>query len=295
MDKIKLKIVSLCSGIGMQERGIQNTDCFEPEVVATSEINKDAVVSYAAIHCGLTNEIIDSYDQYPPMDEMKQYLTDINLGYEPEKNKHYNWFQNGKKFERNVKKYWLACQLAKNLGDVSKIDRLPKADLWTLSYPCTDISISGKLKGLNPDDKTRSSLIWQTIRLLRTAQENNELPSYMMLENVKNLVGKRFIKDFETFNGLIEEFGYNTYWKIINAKDSGVPQNRERVFVIYIRKDIDTGRFTFPEPFDNGLRLKDVLEDEVDEKYYINTQKAQDFIQKLIDDGTLEPYEKECL
>lgn len=293
--RIKLKVISLCSGIGCQERGIQNTNCFDQEMVATSEINKDAVVSYAAIHCGLTNEMVDSYDAYPSVDEMKQYLADINLGYEPEKDKKYDWFRNGKKFEQNVRKYWLACKLSKNLGDVSKVEKLPESDLWTLSFPCTDVSVAGKLKGLNPDDKTRSSLIWQTIRLLEVAKEHNELPQYMLLENVKNLVGKKFIKDFEVFNNLIEDFGYNVYWKVINGKDTGVPQNRERVFAVYIRKDIDTHDFTFPIPFDNGLRLKDVLEDGVDEKYYINTQKAHDLIQRLIDDGTLEDPGKECL
>ena len=257
------------------------------EVAATCEINKDAVVSYAAVHCGLTNELIVSYDGYPSLDEMKQFLTDINLGYEPEKDKRYNWFQNGKKFNESVKKYWLACKLSKNLGDIANIKELPEADIWFMSYPCTDISVAGKLKGLDPDDNTRSSLIWQTIRLLKSAADTNTLPMYMFLENVKNLVGKKFINDFNTFNSLIEEFGYNVYWQVINGKDCGVPQNRERVFAIYIRKDVDTGKFTFPVPFDNGLRLKDVLEDDVDEKYYINTQKAQDLIQKLIDDGTL--------
>jgi DNA-cytosine methyltransferase len=156
-----------------------------------------------------------------------------------------------------------------------------------ICHNCTDISLAGKLKGLNPDDNTRSSLIWQTIRLLNKAKETDTLPEYMMLENVKNLVGKKFIKDFETFNSLIEEFGYNVYWKVLNARDCGVPQNRERVFAIYIRKDIDKGNFTFPEPFDNGLRLKDVLEEEVDEKYYINTEKANQLLQRLLDDGVI--------
>ena len=113
-----------------------------------------------------------------------------------------------------------------------------------------------------------------------------------MLENVKNLVGKKFIKDFETYNSLIKEFGYNTYWKVLNAKDTGIPQNRERVFAVYIRKDIDTKNFTFPIPFDNGLRLKNMLDDNVDESYYINTEKAQELIQKLIEDGTLAELEE---
>ena len=294
-NKIKLRIISLCSGIGCQERGIKNTELFDVDVVATSEIDKYAVLSYAAIHHGMTNKTVFSFTDYPSLDEMKQYLTDINLGYVPEKDKKFNWFQNGNKFNEDVKKYWLACKLSNNLGDISRIERLPEADLWTISTPCSDISVAGKLKGLNPDDKTRSSLIWQNIRLLKEAQDNHTLPKFILLENVKNLVGKKFIKDFETFNELVESFGYNTYYKVLNACECGVPQNRERVFAIYIRKDIDSGKFTFPIPFDNGLRLKDVLEDEVDEKYYINTKKAKELIQKLIDDGTLEDPEKKII
>ena len=288
MNKVKLKMNTLCSGIGAQERGIENTGLFDLEVVATSEINKDAIVSYAAIHNGLTNELIKSYNNYPSLEEMKQYLTDLNIGYEPEKDKKYDWFKSGKKFDENIKKYWLACKLSHNLGDISNVDELPEADLWTLSFPCQSISVAGKLKGMSPDSGTRSSLVWQTIRLLKRAQETNTLPKYMMLENVKNLVGKKFIKDFETFNNLINDFGYNVYWKVINARDCGVPQNRERVFAVYIRKDIDTGNFTFPIPFDNGLRLKNVLDEKVDESYYINTQKAHELIQRLISDGILD-------
>lgn len=93
-----------------------------------------------------------------------------------------------------------------------------------------------------------------------------------MFENVKNLVSKKFMSDFNDLLDVLNELGYNTYWKILNAKDYGVPQNRERVFAISIRKDIDDGKFEFPQPFDNGVRLKDVLEDNVDEKYYLSEE-----------------------
>ena len=300
MDKVKLNVIELCSGIGMQYRGLQNTDCFEPIVVATSEIDTDAIISYATIHCGLTEEMVDNYDAYPTSSEMRQYLTDLNIGYVPEKDKAYNWMKSGKAFERKVKKIWLACMLSKNYGDISKIGRLPKADIWFWSTPCQSISISGKLEGLNPDDNTRSSLIWQTLRLLKIARENNTLPSYMMLENVKNLVSKRFIDDFNRLNIIIaDEFGYNVYWNVLNSKDTGVAQNRERVFVVYIRNDIDTGKFEFPKPFDTGVRLKDVLLDDVDESYYVNTPKSEELIAKLIDEGKIDVEQyasaRECL
>lgn len=639
MPKQGLRIVELCSGIGAQYRGLCNTGLFNVESVATSEIDKDAVLSYAAIHCGLTNEMIDSYD-YPPLDAMRKDLTDLNLGYIPEKEKIYDWYKSGKKFERNIKKYWLACKLSKNLGDVSKIGQLPESDVWFCSFPCfvegtlvltesgykpiedieigekvithtnnyrvitnvmtneadslikircmpsedihctpnhpfyvrkrhnlqdhetgkrwrefdepewipakdltteyyvgtainqkeeipewngivdkngvhknrlsdqmnmsefwyvigrfigdgwirtsggivicandtqinelivyldilgwnysiakektvnkvhiafkeiseyckqfgrgavnkhltsdilnlpidllksfiegyvaadgyqdpkgmfkissvsrqlmyevsqcvakayhrpssmyftarpkttviegrvvnqhdtytvtwkmdanrqdqafyedgyvwcpirdvieeeysglvynisvdedesymvqnvivhncQSISVAGKLRGMSPDSGTRSSLVWQTIRLLQEAKENGTLPQFLFLENVKNLVGKKFIRDFETFNDLVSEYGYNVYYNVINSCECGVPQNRERVFALYIRKDIDTGNLTWPIPFDSGIRLKDILDEKVDENYFINTQKAKDLIQKLFDDGII--------
>ena len=298
MEKVKLRVAELFSGVGMFIRGIENSDCFEPELVATSEIDIDAIVSYTAIHHGLTEEMVDSYEGYPPMAEMRAYLTDLNIGYSPEKDKPYNWMKSGKAFERKVKKTWLACMLSKNYGDISRIERLPKADIWSWSSPCQSISVSGKLEGLNPDDNTRSSLIWQILRLLKAARENNTLPDYMILENVKNLVGKRFIDDFNRLNKIIEdEFDYSVRYSVINAKDCGVPQNRERVFAMYIKKDIDNGAFTFPQPFDTGIRLKDVLQDEVDESYYVNTEKAEALIKQLVDDGKIdvEQYVKECL
>ena len=99
-----------------------------------------------------------------------------------------------------------------------------------------------------------------------------------MLENVKNLVGKKFKPQFDEWIAWLDELGYNTYWKVLNAKDYGIPQNRERVFAISIRKDIDSGNFEFPTPFDNGLRLKDILENSVNEKYYLSEEIQDRFI-----------------
>lgn len=276
LNKVKLTGNILFSGIGAQERGFEDSGLFEIEVLTTSDICKEAVLSYAAIHCGLTNEIVENYHGYPTREEMAQYLTDINLGYEPEKNKYYDWFKLVKKKSKDLEKYWLACKLSNNLGDISKIEELPYADFWTVSFCCQDISVAGKMKGLRPDSGTRSSLLWDNIKLLERAKNNSTLPKYIMFENVKNLVSKKFINDFNDLIDVLGELGFNTYWKVINGKDCGVPQNRERVFVIAIRKDIDTSEFTFPKPFDNGMRLRDILEDAVDEKYYLPDLKIGD-------------------
>lgn len=283
MKKIKLTMNELFSGIGCQRRGFENSGLFDVNVLTTSDIDKEAVLSYAAIHCGLTNEMVDNYVDYPSRKNMAQYLTNINLGYNPEKDKQYDWFKLAKRKSNDIEKYWLACKLTNNLGDISKIEELPYADFWTCSFPCTDISVAGKMKGLSSDSGTRSSLLWQNIRLLKKAKENNTLPQYIMIENVKNLVSKKFINDFNNLLEVLSEVGFNSYWSVINGKDCGVPQNRERVFVISVRKDIDSGEYTFSKPFDNGIRLKDVLEDSVDEKYYVSEGKTKNFLNNLVE------------
>ena len=296
LTKVKLTANILFSGIGCQERGFENSGLFDIEVLNTSDINKESVLSYAAIHCGMTNETVEKYNDYPSREEMAQYLTDINLGYEPEKNKRFDWFKLAKKKSNDIETYWLACKLTNNLGDISRIDELPYADFWTCSFPCTDISVAGKMRGLDPDSGTRSSLLWENIKLLKKAKDNNTLPKYIMVENVKNLVSKKFIEHFNNLISVFDDLGFNTYWSVLNGKDCGVPQNRERVFIIAIRKDIDNGTFNFPQPFDTGVRLKDVLEENVDEKYYLSevaTRKFKLFSESKGDDikvaGSLNP------
>lgn len=169
-----------------------------------------------------------------------------------------------------IKSYEAIHGSVKNYGDISVVEKLDYADFWTYSFPCQDISIAGNQAGINKN--TRSGLLYQVERLLNISKENNELPKWLMLENVKNLVGKKFKPQFEAWIKRLDELGYNTYWKVLNAKNYGIPQNRERVFAISIRKDIDMG-YEFPIGFDNGKRLKDILESEVDEKYYLSEQK----------------------
>lgn len=159
-----------------------------------------------------------------------------------------------------------------NLGDITKVDEnsLPKdIDLITYGFPCQDISLAGKQKGLfnNDGTQTRSGLFFEALRIIEATK-----PKFAIAENVKNLTGKKFKEQFELVLKSLEEAGYSNYWKVLNAKDYGIPQNRERVFIISIRKDIDKG-FEFPEPFPLQLRLKDMLDDEVDEKFYLDSTK----------------------
>lgn len=165
-----------------------------------------------------------------------------------------------------------------NLGDITKIDEnaLPKnIDLITYGFPCQDISLAGKQKGLFNEDgtQTRSGLFFEALRIIEAAQ-----PRVAIAENVKNLTSKKFSEQFKIVLDSLEAAGYNNYWQVLNAKDYGIPQNRERVFIVSIRKDIDSGTFKFPEGFPLRLRLKDMLDDEVDEKFYLSTKCIEGFI-----------------
>ena len=170
-----------------------------------------------------------------------------------------------------------------NYGDISKIDRLDYTDLLIYSSPCQDFSLAGRQAGLIDTDgkQTRSGLLLEVGRLLMKMSDEKILPKYLLMENVKNLVGKKFKPAFDIWLKALEAIGYNNYWKVLNAKDYGVPQNRERVFVVSIRKDVDTHGYTFPEPFKLNRRLKDVLETNVDEKYYLKQELVETFIKRL--------------
>lgn len=171
-----------------------------------------------------------------------------------------------------------------NLGDIKEIERLPQCNLLVYGSPCQDFSIAGLQKGLvdKEGNQTRSGLLFEVERLLEVAKQNNELPEVLLMENVKNLVSKKFKPDFDRWLNKLDELGYNCYWQVLNAKDYGIPQNRERVFVVSVRKDVDEG-YNFPEKMPLTIRLKDVLEEVVDDKYYLS-DKMIDYISKC---GTL--------
>ena len=280
-----LTVIELFTGIGAQKRGIDLTGLFDCNVIATADVEKDAMVSYAAIHNGLTDEVIDTYTDYPSEDEMKKELMCKNIGYDFQKNTNPVIKMKGRK----LKKYYMAMKLSNNLGDITKIYKLPQADLWTYSFPCQDISIAGNQKGIIKG-KTRSGLLYEVERLLKVSKQESTLPKYLLLENVKNLVGKQFKTQFDEWVTWLDELGYNTYWEVINAKNCGVPQNRERVFALSIRKDVDANSFTFAKPFDLGVRLLDYIDNEVDEQFYITNEKVQKFLETIDIDTIVANY-----
>lgn len=163
----------------------------------------------------------------------------------------------------------------KNLGDITKIniDKIPDFDLLTWGFSCQDISIAGRMEGIKKG--TRSGLYYEGYKILKAKR-----PGISIIENVKNLTSKRFKEQFETILKDIEELGYNNYWQVLNAKNYSVPQNRERIFIVSIRKDIDKNNFVFPSPVELKLKLKDLLEDTVDDKFYLTENGIGRLIKK---------------
>lgn len=155
-----------------------------------------------------------------------------------------------------------------NLGDISKIEKLPKADMWTYSFPCTDISLSGRMKGLEKGSGTHSSLLWEVQRLLEVSKANDELPKYLLLENVKNLISKKFKPYFDEWCRYLESLGYKNFYKVLNGKNYNVPQNRERIFLLSIRNCNED--YVFPNEIPLTTKLGDLLEPNVADKYFLS-------------------------
>ena len=166
-----------------------------------------------------------------------------------------------------------------NLKDVTKVDtsKLLNIDMVTYGFPCQDISNAGKRQGFvdSNGNRTRSGLFFEALRIIKDTQ-----PKYAIAENVKNLVSKKFRTEFETVISELDKAGYVSYYDVLNAKDYGIPQNRERVFIVSIRKDLHQG-FNFPKGEPLKLRLKDLLEPEVDSHYYHNDDRTKRFLEKL--------------
>ena len=167
--------------------------------------------------------------------------------------------------------------------DLNIVDTDQYKYLLTYSFPCTDLSLAGKRLGMSRESGTRSSLLWQVERLL---SECTELPQYLLMENVPQVVSKDNLRLFSEWTGFLQSLGYKNDYTILNAKDFGVPQNRERCYMVSILES-EHRDFKFPTPRKLEKRLRDVLEENVDEKYYINNEKAQELIDKMVANGQL--------
>ena len=160
--------------------------------------------------------------------------------------------------------------------DLGIVDTDEYCYILTYSFPCQDLSHAGKMQGMAKGSGTRSGLLWEVERLLN---ECNELPQVLLMENVAQLVSDANIKDFADWCGFLESKGYTNAWQILNAKDYGVPQNRERCFMVSFLGD---NRYEFPDPIPLRKKMKDVLDDVVEDKYYISDAAAEELCSQII-------------
>lgn len=162
----------------------------------------------------------------------------------------------------------------KNYGDITKIEHLPECDLLTYSWPCTSISLAGKREGMIEGSGTASSLLWEVGRLLEDMKARNCLPEVLVAENVDAVLNRVNKPQFDRWINILNNLGYSNSYQIMNAKDYGTPQNRRRMFMV---STLHMGEFIFPDPCPDGRVLRDVLEDDVPESYFLSEKRLATF------------------
>lgn len=181
----------------------------------------------------------------------------------------------------------------RNYGDISKInwEEVPDFDLFTYSSPCTDFSTAGRQEGGEEGSGTRSSLLWECRKTILAKK-----PKYLLFENVKALLSDKFKDLFFKWVKELEEYGYYSNYKVLNAKDYGVPQNRERVFMVSILKDEETPNpyYEFPKPIKLEKTIDDVLEENVPDKYYIPQEDTDRYITRMKEEYSSKTLETIC-
>ena len=267
----KLKVFEAFAGIGSQSMALRNIG-IDYEVVGISEVDRYALLSYWAIHH-------NGYERYDynniTKDEIIEEIKESNIAY------NFSTYKSDiPKNKKDLLKLYNAHKITKNYGDIRLIDenKLPNFDLFTYSFPCKNISIAGEQKGFEEGSKTQSSLLWECRRIIKSKK-----PKYLLMENVKNLVSGKHKDVFDLWCKELEDMGYNNYWKVLNSKYFKAPQNRERVIMVSILKNIDKHTFIMPNGVLTNVRVKDILEKNTEKTFLID-------INKLINPITIEEY-----
>lgn len=281
-----IRLIETFSGYGAQALALEYLGA-NFEHWKTSEWQTDAINTYKAIHMPEDNT---DYSEGMSKDELIDFMD--NFGISTDGKKPLERKSIARKGETWLKNMYNNIKASHNVGSIMNvhiedfeiIDKDNYEYIFTYSFPCTNLSLAGRQEGMERNSGTASSLLWEIERLLYEAQDKNMLPQVLLCENVTQLHGKKNMPHFQEWLDFLKSLGYKTYWQDLNAKDYTVPQNRLRLFAISILGDYE---YEFPKPVELKKRLKDVLEDQVDESYYINTEKAETLIGSLIDKGIL--------
>ena len=292
-----IKMIEIFSGVGAQIKALDQLP-IPHKVIATMDIDKDAILSYAAIRHDLEKEMANY--EFPSKEEMIAELQRKNVGFDFVKQKQTITMKTN---EEKVKQYYIADKLSKNLGDVGLCKELPYVDVIFHSSPCQSFSQAGKGEGGDEGSGTTSSLMWESLRLIETS-----MPGYIIWENVAAVLSGKHRRNFIKYLERLSEMGYESAFELLNSKNYGVPQNRLRIFCVSRRIENEESRdatvreckssnkqvigtmkeirekhpnikiwegFTFPEQIPLTIRLKDILEKSVDEKYYLPDERIE--------------------
>ena len=266
-----LRVCELYGGIGSQLKALRNigTTISEHYLV---EVDINATISYASIHCDLNAHVND--------DVPEKHIMIAEL--EP-----YGWWHNDKPKDistlpyEKLKKLYLAQKLSNNYGDVMQLEDLPEVDLITWSTPCQDFSNAGKKAGF---EGVKGNLTGVTLELFKKLTHK---PTFLLFENVPMIVSEKFRQGFNSMLDELNELGYDNVVMKLNAKDYGIPQNRDRIFVLSAIKEYEAN-YSPPQPIPLKLRLKDMLEKEVDKKYYLSEAQMKQLQTAKYDSMSIE-------
>jgi DNA (cytosine-5)-methyltransferase 1 len=260
-----IRLIEMFAGIGSQYQALKNLGV-NVEHHKIVEWQVDSIQTYNDIHVrdyrNHSENLTDSevIDKLVSLGISKDYNAPMTL--EQVKRKGIEW----------ARKVYNNIVATKNLVNISyvqgkdlEITETNKYDyVLTYSFPCQDLSLAGKLGGMSRNSGTRSGLLWEVERILK---ESKQLPKILLMENVPDVIGSNFIKDFKEWEEFLRSLGYSNFTEILNAKDYGIPQNRQRAFMVSVLGEY---LYDFPQKQPLKLRLKDMLEEKVDEKYYLS-------------------------
>lgn len=282
--KKPIRLIELFAGIGSQAMALRNIGAkFEKYLICEWWVQ--AFASYKAIHFGedktdysegiSQRELIDILFKYGISNDGKDPMTLEQIERKPEK-----WLRttyNNIKATKNIVNIMAAAG-----SDLKVVDTDKFTYILTYSFPCQDLSVAGKMAGMDKGSGTRSGMLWEVERLLG---EMDELPQVLLMENVPQVMQKKNMHNFLAWQQFLESKGYKNYAQILNAKDYGVAQNRQRAFMVSVLGEYS---FEFPKPVPLTKTMEDYLEPEVDESFYVNSEKAEQLIVDLIESGRLK-------
>ncbi len=272
-----IRLIELFGGYGSQALALKYLG-IPFEHYRLSEWAVKSIQAYKNMHFAEDNT---DYSQGKSVEEIRAWLNEkISADYNTPMTEQ----QINRLSEKQVRTIYNNMRATHNLGSITQIkaEDLAVVDtdkycyIMTYSYPCQDCSLAGKGAGMAKGSGTRSALLWEVERLLRELKKADSLPQILLLENVPQVHGGGNKQDFYAWISELEELGYHNYWQDLNAKDYGIPQNRNRCFMVSLLGDY---YYSFPKPQKLTIRLKDFLDKKVDEKYYLLDKTVEMFIE----------------